>query len=120
MCQASAVALCAFHNKKSIEETGVPTARPLEVPTPMGPSPAARRTSSSFAARRCMPGTRTRARFMDAGNWSAPDRYTSPEEEYKAVRSAAGLIDVSTLGKIELRGRDVVPFLEQLLPEQVR
>ena len=47
---------------------------------------------------------------------SGPQRYTSPEQEYNAVRNAAGLIDVSTLGKLELRGRDVVTFLEFSIP----
>jgi len=34
------------------------------------------------------------------------------------VRQRAGLVDVSTLGKIELRGRDVVRFLEFVYPNR--
>src|SRR5262249_10313110 len=34
------------------------------------------------------------------------------------VRQRAGLVDVSTLGKIELRGRDVVKFLELVYPNR--
>jgi sarcosine oxidase subunit alpha len=56
--------------------------------------------------------------MMDAGNWKRPQFYTSPEEEYAAVRQRAGLIDSSTLGKIELRGRDVVKFLEFIYPNR--
>lgn len=119
MCQASSVALCALHNKQSIEATGVPTSRPPETPTPLGA--LAGRTPHFVLTRRTpMHGWHERAgaKFMDAGNWKRPERYTSPEEEYKAVREAAGLIDVSTLGKLELRGRDVVPFLEQMYPNK--
>ncbi|MBS0266838.1 MAG: aminomethyltransferase family protein, partial [Planctomycetes bacterium] len=58
------------------------------------------------------------AKMMDAGNWKRPQVYTTVEQEYAAVRERAGLIDVSTLGKLELRGRDVVRFLEFIYPNR--
>jgi sarcosine oxidase, subunit alpha len=51
---------------------------------------------------------------MDAGQWKRPRIYTSPEEECRAVRERVGLIDVSTLGKIDLKGRDAVKLLERI------
>ena len=61
---------------------------------------------------------RNGATMMDAGAWKRPQVYTSVEQEYAAVRNRAGLVDVSTLGKLELRGRDVVQFLEFVYPNR--
>jgi sarcosine oxidase subunit alpha len=61
------------------------------------------------------------AQMMVAGAWLRPAYYgaaTEAEEaivkEVGAVRSTAGLIDVSTLGKIEIRGPDAAEFLNRL------
>ncbi len=61
------------------------------------------------------------ARFMTAGLWQRPGRYggdDTPAEkiatEVAAVRERAGLIDVSTLGGIELRGPDAALFLNRM------
>ena len=47
-----------------------------------------------------------------AGRWIRPNHYGDPEQEAVAVRSSVGIIDVSPLGKIDLRGRDVPRLLE--------
>ena len=47
-----------------------------------------------------------------AGQWIRPDHYGDPETEVRAVRSGVGIIDVSPLGKIDLRGPDVPRLLE--------
>jgi len=57
---------------------------------------------------------------MHAGDWRRPAYYarsnTSPAqaiaEEVTAVRTAAGMIDVGTLGKIEINGPDAGKFIE--------
>ncbi len=54
------------------------------------------------------------ARPMDMGEWKRPHTYTSPEMEWRAVRERVGLIDVSTLGKLELRGRDAARLLDRV------
>ncbi len=61
------------------------------------------------------------ARMMVAGAWLRPAYYgdaadaaAAAAREVAAVRTAAGLIDVSTLGKIELRGPDAAEFLNRL------
>ena len=46
---------------------------------------------------------RAGATMMDAGNWKRPQVYSTPEEEYEAVRNRAGLIDVSTLAEARSR-----------------
>jgi sarcosine oxidase subunit alpha len=61
------------------------------------------------------------AQMMVAGAWLRPAYYGAATEaekviarEVAAVRSKAGLIDVSTLGKIEIRGPDSAEFLNRL------
>ena len=56
------------------------------------------------------------AKFLDAGQWKRPDSYTNPEEEVNYVRNGLGMIDVSTLGKIEVLGPDAVKFLQFMFP----
>ena len=62
------------------------------------------------------------ARFVNAGLWKRPHSYPRAGEssdaaanrEAKNVRTNVGLVDVSTLGKIELQGRDAAEFLNRV------
>lgn len=62
------------------------------------------------------------ARFVNAGLWKRPHSYPHAGEteddaanrEARNVRSNVGVVDVSTLGKIELQGRDVAEFLNRI------
>ena len=47
-----------------------------------------------------------------AGAWIRPDHYGDPEGEAANVRTNVGLIDVTPLGKLDLRGPDVPKLLE--------
>lgn len=47
-----------------------------------------------------------------AGQWIRPEHYGDPTDEVRAVRSGVGIIDVSPIGKIDLRGDDVPKLLE--------
>jgi sarcosine oxidase subunit alpha len=59
---------------------------------------------------------------MQAGNWLRPEYYARPgksklecvRDEARAVRTALGLIDVGTLGKMDLFGPDAAAFLERV------
>lgn len=55
------------------------------------------------------------ARFVAFGGWNMPVQYTSILEEHKAVRSAAGLFDVSHMGEFHVHGPDAARFLDLLL-----
>jgi sarcosine oxidase subunit alpha len=63
-----------------------------------------------------------RAAFMTVGGWQRPEYYRVPGQsraeciaaEVNAVRQGAGLIDVSTLGKIEIFGADAGAFLDRV------
>jgi aminomethyltransferase len=46
------------------------------------------------------------------GDWEAPMRYTSTIEEHMAVRTSVAFFDVSHMGRVALRGPDVVPFIQ--------
>jgi sarcosine oxidase subunit alpha len=62
------------------------------------------------------------ARFVNAGLWKRPHSYPRAGEseegaanrEARNVRENVGIVDVSTLGKIELQGRDVPPLLDRV------
>ncbi len=53
------------------------------------------------------------ARWVEIANWRIPDTFVGPEEEAAKVREAVGVQDVSPMGKLELRGREV----KQVLPD---
>ncbi len=49
-----------------------------------------------------------------AGQWIRPDHYGDPAAEVRNVRTNVGLIDVTPLGKLDLRGPDVPRLLNLL------
>ena len=53
-----------------------------------------------------------------AGDWRRAYDYGDPAAEALAVHEAAGLIDVSTLGKLIVRGPDAGEFLDRLYPNR--
>jgi sarcosine oxidase subunit alpha len=54
------------------------------------------------------------ARIVDLGAWRRAYSYGSPQDECKAVRERVGIIDVSTLGKLDVRGRDASALLDKV------
>jgi aminomethyltransferase len=55
-----------------------------------------------------------RARMMDFAGWELPVWYTSILEEHRAVRSGAGIFDVSDMGRVWITGRKAGDFLDRL------
>jgi len=102
---------------KAVQAVGVTTPRPFIHPVPMGML-AGRRLRRQWCTPMHEYHEVERADLQEAGTWLRPMSYTrgSPraaiEREYQMVRKHVGLIDVSTLGKIELFGPDVIPLLE--------
>jgi sarcosine oxidase subunit alpha len=99
-------------------EVGLTTARPPWTPVPLGvlagrPFEAAKR--SAIHARHRELG----ATVKWAGDWRRAYDYGDPEAEALAVQSDAGLIDVSTLGKLLVRGADAGEFLDRLYPNRM-
>ncbi len=59
------------------------------------------------------------ARFTDFGGWDMPVQYGGILEEHRAVRTAAGLFDVSHMGECDVRGAGAADFLNHLLTNDV-
>ena len=55
------------------------------------------------------------ASFTDFGGWEMPVRYSSDLAEHNAVRTAAGLFDISHMGEIFVYGKDAASFLDYAL-----
>ncbi len=49
-----------------------------------------------------------------AGQWIRPEHYGDPQAEVRNVRTNVGIIDVTPLGKLDLRGPDVPLLLDQV------
>jgi sarcosine oxidase subunit alpha len=105
-------------------ELGHTTLRPPITPVTLG-AIAGRDTGERFAAKRRLPmhewHSSHRAIFHDFGGWQRPVAYIRSGEsreqaasrEARAVRTAAGLFDGSSLGKIEIEGPDALEFLDR-------
>jgi aminomethyltransferase len=52
------------------------------------------------------------ARMVEFGGWDMPVEYTGITEEHLAVRTAAGLFDVSHMGQIEIAGADALAAVQ--------
>lgn len=59
------------------------------------------------------------AKMVDFAGWSMPVRYSTIVEEHQATRSAAGLFDISHMGRLRITGAEAVDFLDQLLTRRV-
>jgi aminomethyltransferase len=52
---------------------------------------------------------------IDFGGWELPVQFSSIKEEHEAVRTKAGLFDVSHMGEIEVKGSDSLNYLQKML-----
>ena len=114
MCGRTLASMCAARNGSSAG-TGdsYTTFRPPYQPV----------TLAALAGRERMPFKRTSvdrvhrvlgARMVESGPWLRPHSYGSPADECVAVRERVGIIDVGTLGKLEVLGSDAGQLLDRL------
>ena len=59
------------------------------------------------------------ARLVDFAGWEMPVQYRGVIEEHRAVRTAAGMFDVSHMGELRVQGPGAEPFLQRLTPNDV-
>jgi sarcosine oxidase subunit alpha len=122
----NAIAILASATGKSIAEIGTTTYRPFYAPVAFGAF------AGPYTGHHFMPVRKTPlhewaeeygAVFVEAGLWlrsswfplkHETDWMESVNREVVAVRSAVGLCDVSTLGKIDIQGRNAATFLDRL------
>jgi aminomethyltransferase len=60
------------------------------------------------------------AKLVPFAGWEMPIQYTGIRAEHQAVRTQAGMFDVSHMGQIETRGPGSFDFLQHLLSNDLR
>jgi aminomethyltransferase len=58
-------------------------------------------------------------KIVDFAGWAMPIQYSGVLDEYHAVRTTAGLFDVSHMGRIKVGGVDAIPYLQQVITNDV-
>jgi len=114
MCGITAASLCAHLTGRELQSVGMTTSRPPTVPVEMAVLAADRMHHPERRTPLHHWHRNAGARWLDAGQWKRPEQYGDPAREVYAVRNAVGLIDVSTLGKIEVVGPDAAELLERI------
>lgn len=56
---------------------------------------------------------------IDFGGWDLPVQFSGIKQEHEAVRTKAGLFDVSHMGEIEVKGNDSLDFLQKMLTNDI-
>jgi sarcosine oxidase subunit alpha len=121
----NAIAIVAEAQGKTIEQVGTTTFRPFYTPVCFGV------LAGPFAGRHFQPVRKSPlhewaadfgATFVDAGLWlrsawfpgAGETWLASADREVRNARERVGICDVSTLGKIDVQGRDAGVFLDRL------
>ncbi|MHB1469028.1 MAG: glycine cleavage T C-terminal barrel domain-containing protein, partial [Solirubrobacteraceae bacterium] len=116
--QLATIRLMAQLTGSALADVGLTTARPPWTTVPLG----------ALAGRPFEPAKRSAvhsehrslgANIRWAGDWLRAYDYGDPEGEALAVGRSAGLIDVSTLGKLLVRGPDAGELLDRLYPNAI-
>jgi len=121
----NALAIMAENQGVSIPEVGTTTFRPPYTPVTFGAVTGQHRRAL-FLQNRKTPmhswHVANRAVFEDVGDWKRPryfprrdeDMHSAVQRESRHVREAVGVLDASTLGKIDIQGRDAAEFLNRI------
>jgi aminomethyltransferase len=64
-------------------------------------------------------GVALKARFTSFGGWEMPVQYSGISREHEAVRNAAGMFDISHMGKFTLQGKNLIDQLQLLVPSDL-
>lgn len=59
------------------------------------------------------------AKTIDFGGWELPVQFSSIKEEHEAVRTKAGLFDVSHMGEITVKGTGSLEYLQKMLTNDI-
>jgi sarcosine oxidase subunit alpha len=118
LCHVNSIRTYAKANGVDENTIGTTTARPPHAPVSLGllagrPHEPAKRTSLHHR-HKDLGGT-----MMWTGAWRRPHSYSeNAGEEAQHVHRALGLIDVSTLGKLLVKGPEAGAFLDRLYPNR--
>lgn len=111
LCLAPSIAICASETGRSIGDTGRTVSRAPYQPVPMGAIAGVELHRVKLTAMHHK-HLEAGAKMMDMGEWKRPFVYSSVEEEYNAVRQGVGIIDVGTLGRLDVKGADAPRLLD--------
>ena len=122
----AALAIMAEQTGNSIAETGTTMFRPPYTPVPIAAF-AGRSRGREFRPTRLTPShdwaAARGAVFVEAGMWMRAQWFPRPGEthwrqsvdrEVLQTRGSVGICDVTTLGKIDIQGRDAAEFLNRV------
>jgi len=121
----NALAIMANIQGVSIPEVGTTTFRPPYTPLTLG-AVGGQESKDLFIQERKTPmhdwHVANGAKFEDVGDWkrawyypkNGEDMHSAVQRETLAVRESVGMLDASTLGKIDIQGRDAVKLLEMV------
>jgi len=121
----NALALMSHIHNKPVDEIGHTTFRPPYAPQTIG-AIAGRSVDKLFDPERKTSmhewHVENKAVFEDVGQWKRPyyfpqnkeDIHQAVKRECLAVRNSLGILDASTLGKIDLQGPDAAKFLNMI------
>jgi sarcosine oxidase subunit alpha len=118
LCHVNSIRVYAKANGVDENTIGTTTARPPYAPVSLGllagrPQEPAKRTSLHHRHKDLG------GKMMWTGVWRRPHSYSDdPGEEAQHVHKALGLIDVSTLGKLLVKGPEAGAFLDRLYPNR--
>ncbi len=120
------LAILAEASGKTIPETGTTIFRPPYTPVPLGAF-AGRSRGQDFKPFRLTPShdwaKSNGATFIETGMWLRAQWFARPGEkgwrdsvdrEVTMTRNSVGICDVTTLGKIDIQGRDAAAFLNKI------
>ena len=120
------LAIIAECSGKTIQEMGTTIFRPPYTPIPIG-ALAGRARGKDFRPYRLTPSHKwaleNGATFVETGNWLRAQWFAHPSEkswrdsvdrEVKMTRASVGICDVTTLGKIDIQGKDAAEFLNHI------
>ena len=115
--QLASIRALGAHTGVAVADVGMTTARPPWVSVPLGvlagrPFEPAKRSAIHGRQRE------QNATVKWAGDWRRAYDYGDPEGEALAVHESAGVIDVSTLGKLLVRGPGAGELLDRLYPNR--
>ncbi len=121
-----ALAIMAECTGKTIPETGTTIFRPPYTPVPIG-ALAGRSRGKDFRPYRLTPSHKWAkdhgAVFIETGSWLRAQWFAqegettwrqSVDREVEMTRKSVGICDVTTLGKIDIQGRDAAAFLNKI------
>jgi sarcosine oxidase subunit alpha len=117
LCHLPSIRLYASETKQDEATIGTTTARPPWAPVKLGllagrAHDVTKRTSLHHEH------VAAGATMMWTGAWKRVHSYGDVAGEVRAVHERAGVIDVSTLGKLLVTGPDAATFLERLYPNR--